>query len=322
MPATVTHTIFTKDVYDILTPEIRGYLDIDRFKMFGQSMDSCYFYNLLSVFPGKEIREFASIFHSTKSQELFLNIINYMKDNNINDTDTYSFLFGLICHYVLDSTVHPFIIYKTGIMDKNKPGTYKYNNLHHFMETFIDNDLISRRFKVNPYSFDFSGYVFNHKAFSKELNNTINYAFFNTFDIKNMGSIYYKSLKQMNMFIRLFRKDRYGIKKYFYKFLDSFTPKYCFRLEAISYHYPLEDKHNFLNNNHSLWRNPTSYELTSRESFVDLYLKAIKKAKVIMCASYDYLNGKDIDLEKIFDNSSYCTGIDCNSEKELKYFEF
>ena len=31
MPATVTHTIFTKDVYDILTPEIRGYLDIDSF---------------------------------------------------------------------------------------------------------------------------------------------------------------------------------------------------------------------------------------------------------------------------------------------------
>ena len=53
MPATITHTVFTKDVYDILTPEIRGYLDIDRFKMFGQSMDSCYFYNLLSVFPGK-----------------------------------------------------------------------------------------------------------------------------------------------------------------------------------------------------------------------------------------------------------------------------
>ena len=26
MPATITHTVFTKDVYDILTPEIRGYL--------------------------------------------------------------------------------------------------------------------------------------------------------------------------------------------------------------------------------------------------------------------------------------------------------
>lgn len=322
MPATVTHAIFTKDVYDILTPEIKRYLNIDRFKMFGQSMDACFFYNILSLFPGKKIRKFASYFHNNKTQELFLNIVNYMKDNNISDNDSYSFLFGLICHYVLDSTIHPYIIYKTGNMDKNNPNTYKYNNLHHFMETFIDNDMISRRLNAKPYYFDINSYVFNHKKFSNNLNNTIDYAFFNTFNIKDMSGIYYKSLKHMDIFCRLFRKDKYGVKKFFYKFLDSFTPKYCFRLEAISYHYTLEDKHNFLNNNHSLWRNPASYELTSKESFVDLYLKSIKKAKIITCACYDYLNGKDIELEKIFDNTSYCTGIDCNSKKELKYFEF
>ena len=31
---------------------------------------------------------------------------------------------------------------------------------------------------------------------------------------------------------------------------------------------------------------------------------------------------KDIDLEKIFDNTSYVTGLNCNDKKELKYFEF
>lgn len=322
MPATVTHAIFTKDVYDILTPEIKRYLDTQRFKMFGQSMDACYFYNLLSVFPGKKIRKFTGIFHSTNSQELFINIINYMKDNNITDIDTYSFLFGLVCHYVLDSTIHPYVIYKTGVMDKNNPNTYKYNNLHHFMESFLDNDSISRRFEVNPYSFNINKYVFDNKKFSKELNNTINYAFFNTYNIKNMSSIYSKSLKQMNIFIRLFRRDRFGIKRVIYKFFDSFTPMYWFRLEALSYHYPLEDKHNFLNNNHNTWRYPTNYDMTSTESYIDLYLKSIKKAKIIMCACVDYLNGKDIDLELIFDNTSYTTGINCNSNKELKYFEF
>ena len=322
MPATITHAFFTKDVYDILPSEIKRYLNIDRYKMFGQSMDPCYFYNLLSIFPGRKIRLFAADFHSYKSQEFFINVINYMKDNNINDTDTYSFLFGLICHYVLDSTIHPYIIYKTGIMDKNKPSTFKYNNLHHFMEIFIDNDIIYRRLDINPYSFNISRYVFDHKKFSNDLNKTIDYAFFNTFNIKNMSKIYYKSLKQMDIFIRLFRKDRFAIKKFFYKFIDSFTPKNCFRLEALSYHYTLEDKHNFLNINHNLWRYPTNFEITSKESFIDLYLKSIKKAKIIMCASYDYLNGKDIELEKIFDNTSYKTGIDCNSDRDLNFFEF
>ena len=322
MPSTVTHAIFTKDVFDIMPVDIRKYLDINRIKLYGQSMDSCMFYNILSFSPGKKIRNFSSYFHKYKSQELFINILHYMKDNNINDIDTYSFLFGLICHFVLDSTIHPYIMYKTGILDKNKPSTYKYNSLHHFMENYIDNDMIKRRFDTNPYTFNINDYVFKINPFSKNLVNTIDYSFFNTFGIKNMNQIYYKSLKQMNTIIRLFRRDRYGIKRFIYKFIDTFTPKYTFRLEAISYHYPLEDKHNYLNSNNTLWRYPTDYNITSTESFVDLYLKAIKKAKIMMCASYDYLNGKDIDLEKIFDNISYSTGIDCDSKKELKYFEF
>ena len=32
--------------------------------------------------------------------------------------------------------------------------------------------------------------------------------------------------------------------------------------------------------------------------------------------------GKDIELEEVFTNLSYVTGIDCDSNKELKYFEF
>ena len=62
--------------------------------------------------------------------------------------------------------------------------------------------------------------------------------------------------------------------------------------------------------------------MTSNESFVESYLKAIKLAKVIICACFDYLNGKDIELEKIFDNTSYITGLNCDENKELKYFEF
>ena len=218
--------------------------------------------------------------------------------------------------------MHPFIIYKTGIFDKNNKNTYKYNNLHHFMETYIDNDMIHRRLGINPYSFNISKYVFDNRKFSSDLNKTIDNVFYNVYGVKNMSKIYYKSLKQMESFIRLFRQDRFGIKRVIYKAIDSFTTKRTFRLEAISYHYPLIDKHNYLNSNNKLWRNPTTYNMTSTESFIDLYLKAIKKTKVLVCASFEYLDGKEIDLEKVFDNISYVSGSDCDSDKELKFFEF
>lgn len=323
MPATAVHAYFAQDLNDILPKEIKNKLDVDRLKTFGQSTDSLMFYNLFSILPGKNIRDFQKYFHTNKTQEFFINLINYIKENDYTeDIDVNSFLVGAICHYVLDSTVHPYIYYKTGYFNKNDKSTYKYNNVHTFMETFLDNDMIKRRESINPYKFNISKFSFDTSKFSNELNDTIKYTFKETFDVDNMDKIYYKSLKQMRNSIFIFRQDRYGIKKFFYKLADTFTSKRVFRFEAISYHYPLNDRHNFLNENHKLWRNPCDYSLTSEESFLDLYLKALKLAKVMICASFDYINGKDIELEKVFINKSYITGLDCELDKELKYFEF
>lgn len=323
MPATAVHAYFAQDLNDILPKEIKNKLDVDRLKTFGQSTDSLMFYNLFSILPGKKIRDFQKYFHTNKTQDFFVNLINYIKENDYTeDIDVNSFLVGTICHYVLDSTVHPYIYYKTGYFNKNDKSTYKYNNVHTFMETFLDNDMIKRRESINPYKFNISKFSFDTSKFSNELNDTIKYTFKETFDVDNMDKIYYKSLKQMRNSIFIFRQDRYGIKKFFYKLADTFTSKRVFRFEAISYHYPLNDRHNFLNENHKLWRNPCDYSLTSEESFLDLYLRALKLAKVMICASFDYINGKDIELEKVFINKSYITGLDCELDKELKYFEF
>lgn len=323
MPATVVHAYFAQDLNDILPKEIKNKLDVNRLKTFGQSIDSLMFYNLFSILPGKKIRDFQKYFHTNKTQDFFVNLINYIKENDYTeDIDVNSFLVGTICHYVLDSTVHPYIYYKTGYFNKNDKSTYKYNNVHTFMETFLDNDMIKRRESINPYKFNISKFSFDTSKFSNELKDTIKYTFKETFDVDNMDKIYYKSLKQMRNSIFIFRQDRYGIKKFFYKLADTFTSKRVFRFEAISYHYPLNDRHNFLNENHKLWRNPCDYSLTSEESFLDLYLRALKLAKVMICASFDYINGKDIELEKVFINKSYITGLDCELDKELKYFEF
>lgn len=323
MPATITHAYFAKDVFDILPSNIKNTIDCSRIKMFGQSMDSLMFYNMFSILPGKKIRDFCKEFHSCKTQEYFVNLIKYIKENNLaNDMDVCSYLAGLICHYVLDSNIHPYIIYKTGVFDKKKRNSYKYNHVHEFMETFIDNDMVKRREKTNPYKFRLDKFCFNTRDFSDSLDNVIDYSFFETFGIKNMHSIYYKSLKQMKNILYIFRRDTYGIKKVIYKLVDTFTSRKIFRFESISYHYPLEDRHNYLNSEHRIWRNPTAYNMTSTESFSDLYVKSIKTAKVLICASFDYINNKNIELEKIFTNISYITGRNCDLKKELKYFEF
>lgn len=323
MPATIVHAYFANDAYDILPKSIKNKVSVERVRMFGQSMDALKFYNLISASSGKNIRKFYKYFHRNDSQKFFINLINYIKDNNlINDNDCASFLVGTICHYELDSVVHPYVYYKTGAFDKKNKATYKYNNVHAFMETFLDNDMVIRRENINPYKFRLDKFCFQTDRFSDNLKKTIDFVFDDTFNLKNMGNIYYKALKQMKQALMLLRRDPYGIKKFFYKLMDTFTSRKTFRFEAISYNYPLFDCHNFLNEDHKTWRNPCVYAMTSTESFLDLYLKALKEVKVLICASFDYINGKEIDLEKVFTNKSYVTGLNCNDKKELKYFEF
>lgn len=322
MPATITHAYLAKDLYEVLPKSISSVIDLDRTKMFAQSTDSIMFYNLLSVMPSHNLRKFQKYFHTHKTNDFFINLLSYVKNHNIKDTDTYSFIVGFISHFVLDSTVHPYVVYKSGWFDKKIKSTYRYNGIHHFMEVFLDNDLIIRREHTNPYEFNISKFCFNTKKFSNELSDTIDYTFYTTFNIKNMSKKYYKSLKQMKTYMNLLRRDKYGIKKFFYKIIDTITPRKCFRFEPVSYHYSLEDKHNYLNNNHTMWCNPADDSITSTESYVDLYLKSLEISRYIVIQVFEYLKGRDIDLEELFNNSDYVSGLDCDKEKELKYFEF
>ena len=74
MPSTVTHAFFSTDVYEILPSNIRNKFDIDRIKTFAQSIDACKFYNVVSIFKGKYIRDFSGDFHGKKTQEFFINL--------------------------------------------------------------------------------------------------------------------------------------------------------------------------------------------------------------------------------------------------------
>ena len=212
MPASVTHAYFAYDIYNNLDNNIKNRIDLSRLKMFAQSSDPFMFSF------SKKYKDYQYIFHSTKTKEFFINLIDYIKSNKLyNDSLICSYLIGVIAHYMLDSTTHPYIVYKTGVFDKKKPNTYKYNCRHNFMEIFIDNYMIENREKINPYKFDICKFCFNKDKFSKELEDTINYSFKTTYNISNISDIYYKSIKKMIIFTNIFRRDRFGIKKFIYK---------------------------------------------------------------------------------------------------------
>lgn len=314
-----TYVFFSQDVINILPNSIKEHIDPKLCRMFSVGADAFQYYNVLSLMPGKRTRDFYKCFCNNRTQEFFINMLRYIKDNGLVYQDTISFVVGYVCHYAFDITINPYFIYKTGIFDRKKRNTYQFNSLDNCMGTFIDKTIIFRN--INTNEFNISKYIFDNYSFSKHLNNTIDYAFYNTFHLNNMSSKYYKSLKHMRRFINVFRYDKYGIKWHIYRLIDSLTPNNFYKFSALSYSACIEDYNDFFNYSHSTWRNPSSYKITSSESFDDLYIKASLLAKTMICACFDYIHHRDIDLEKIFDNSSYINGLNCELSKDIKYFE-
>lgn len=325
MPATITHAYFGEDIYNRLPSDIK--LKIKDYKtslmMFSQSMDSLMFYNILSPLKGKNIRDLASVFHNNKVNIFFNNLIEYIKKKKLyNDPQTLAFLYGLIAHHSLDSTIHPFVFFKTGDFNKNDPNTYKYNGLHTYMETYIDNYMLEKR-NTNVNNFKIQEFCFDIKPFSKELIDAIDYSFENTYSINNMSKKYYKSLKQMKTFLVLFRFDNHGIKKLGYKTIDFFTPKKLFRFNSLSYKLDNFDNYNFLNNKHKVWTYPIDSNLKSTKCFDQLYNDALNNSlNIIKELNLYFFKNKHIDINNLFKNKSYITGIDCNSKKRQLFFEF
>lgn len=325
MPSTATHAYFAKDVYESLKKEDKKLKnsDLSRLKMFGQNTDPLKFYNVEYLITGKKIRDLQYYFHTNKCGDFLINLCKIIKQKKLhNNSEVLSFLYGFICHYVLDSNIHPYVVYKTGMFDPKDRTTYKYNQLHTYMENYIDLDIIKKNGCKNPYSFRIDKFCFDTNKFSNELNNIIDEVYYETYNIKNMSKYYYKSLKHMKRFIRRYRYDRFGIKKFLFSIIDLIIPRRFFRFKAISYHENNKKHDYYLNINKDIWYNPQDSNIKSNETFYEIYDRSIRDAVNIINSINKYFDGKKINLEKVIGNKSYITGLDCNIKKQLKKFAF
>ena len=326
MAGTITHAYFALDLYDRLSIRSKELLmdEKESLKMFAQNTDILYFYNITNFKKGKKIRNFGHRSQKIKVYEFFSTLINYIKYNHHQyNPQVISYLYGMLSHYVLDSTVHPFIIYKTGEFDKKDKSTYKYNHLHGEIESYLDNYMLRLREGINPHKFKCYDFCFNVGEFNKELIEVMDFTYKEVFGINDFHKYYFKASRQMKFFYRVFRYDPTGLKKVFYSIVDFICPKYLLRKVPLSYHINRKDKKQFLNLEHKRWYNPTDKRTKSCESYLELYTKALyKTTKMIQEINQFLYYDKKINLKKVVGNLSYATGKDCEKIREIKYFEF
>lgn len=327
MPSSMTHAYFAKNVYDKLnnTAKDRVKNSLDNLKYYAQGPDSYFFYNLIMTKHGKQIRDFGSYMHRHNVQDYFINTIDYIYKNNLkNDSEIMAYLYGFICHNILDSTIHPLVFYKTGIFNKNKKETYKYNGLHYEMEYFIDIYMIYQNEKIEAKHFKLFKYFKPIKTIDKNLSKLINTTMKKTFNLDNMSKHYLKSIKDLRLFFKYYNYDRFGIKKIIYQAFDFIAPKSVRRKKPLSFNIKHNQKIHYLNLEKNTWNHPCDINETYNYSFIELYRISIDKAVKTINKINDILdNNYNIDkIKELIPNTSYITGKDCNSKEKMQYFEF
>ena len=182
MPTYVSHTLMARDVYD---------------KIKNKDVDLEY---MLTYSLGGDLCKYAKCrydSHHKLMDEFIYNICDYMKENNlINDGECLGFLYGHICHYVMDDEIHPLIRKVDKTCTKN---ISKIKSNHTLIELYYDNYLSKKKNNTRLDKYNYR--VINAKT-NKKISKMIDYVYDKTYNTKNV-SRYYK----FNLW--LYRKIKY-----------------------------------------------------------------------------------------------------------------
>lgn len=288
MPSILTHYFFINDCFNDNYSFLKNE---NKIALLGaQGTDPFYFYgNLFKHNDTKEVNNFASYIHNDNPLSLYIHFINEAnKLNNEHRDFVFSYIYGLLNHYVLDRVCHPYVFYYSGIGEG-------FMKKHQKFETNLD---VLIRLHYN-------NYIAPKDAMKTDLE-----------DVDLISKIYYSysenndfSLEE-DTFVRAY-KDMYNIQKVLYSrtgfkkwifhtFLKNSNP------DNLSMPKRIEDGIDYLNLEKKLWQHPTKNFKMSL-SFLELMeyaKKEFNRLSKILLNAYNHLDYEK-DLEKFIDNINH-----------------
>lgn len=324
MPSITTHHMFSKEVLKHLSNEDLKHIENELiiYHTFAQSHDYLFYYTF-DIKNSKRIKDLGHRAHHEKTQEYILNIVKEIKNNHLeNNQQVAAYLYGVITHYVLDSTCHPYIFYKTGIYRKNNKESKKYRGEHNHMEKDLDAIFYERYTNKKYNECNITKEIIKNPIFNNDLTNLINIIYSKTYQENNIGIYYQKSIAHAKFIISLAINDYFGIKRAIYKFIDFITNHKFGYIQSFSTHI-LNPDIRFLNLEHKTWNHPSNKEITYTYSFDDLYNQSLKKSVKIIKKVNDvlYKNKPFDELSKYIPNVDYSTGMLLEESRRMDYFE-
>ncbi len=168
MPALITHDFFGRDVYDRLYTLIGGSRDEAEAFLLGNQGPDPLFYTVLSP-QLREHNRLGSTMHNKKPSELlaaFKNSLGILGSAELEVGRAYAL--GFLCHYTLDSTMHPFVFFhEYQLCDAGEPGLSRADGseVHGIIESELDELVLFERRNETVATFNPSTEILNASDF-------------------------------------------------------------------------------------------------------------------------------------------------------------
>lgn len=151
MPAIITHDTFGHETYSALYEFIGGSRDEANAFILGNQGPDPLFYSVVCPHL-KPVHRLGSLMHSEKPTELLAALHDALRNlswNSIEDQRiARAYAMGFMCHYLLDSTAHPFVFfYEHELCDAGVEGLTREDNheVHALIESEIDELILTMR---------------------------------------------------------------------------------------------------------------------------------------------------------------------------------
>lgn len=325
MPAVVTHSFFANDIFESmeesrLKDEISVRMNL--FRLGSQGPDVFFYYKAPPWIRYDGLENLGNLAHDEKVGAFFSESLNYLDqlDRNKDFYDLTVYLTGYLCHYSLDRTAHPFIHYTSGIDADYNRISWKYHIYHRILESTIDYlSLVKKGLQPRYYKI--------YELIRVQPLKIVSVMEFYEYILPLIYDTQISRKQSEELITGIYKVQKYlydplWVKYHFYRLLELIMRR-TGGITSSMIPKRLDERLDYLNLNHKAWSHPCRKEEISRESFWEVYERALIEAVKFIKMVSVFIDSGSIPpgLVDLIDDISYSSGIKCSSADELNYFD-
>jgi len=286
MPALITHDYFGRDVHARLTDstlffQVDDSLKKAAFELFligCQGPDPFFFVQMTPTF--KLCKQFGSLMHIEKVEEAIESLRRIALSLPVPKQQLVAaYLSGFLCHYTLDSIMHPFVYaHQTAICNAGVKGLDSSDGraVHAQIEADLDMMLLHQRKGVGLREYNYTQDVLRADDEGLALINNAYLAMAHeVYALDLPSNAFLQGVKDMRLTIRAFYSPR-GIKRSFLGKFERIFARHSF-VQALSPRFDVGTTCDYDNREHAEWIDPF-FGVAHTTSFSDLFEAAVERA--------------------------------------------